>query len=294
MTFVGKIFVVLILVMSLVFMSFAVVVFATHKNWRDEVVNPATGLKKQLADARAQLADAQSQRLKLETDLANEKSARLREVAKATTEVVELKRERDALQAKEAQLVESERTSVAAMNAVQATLAKLREEIATLRTANDAARKERDTQLAKSIELEDQVAQAKGELSRLKGRNEQLAADVARMNQAFQDAGIQLDQSGPPRVEGVVLAATDSGHVELSIGFDDGLQVGHKLEAFRMGADAATTKYLGQLTVVRVEADRAIARVVPERRQGKIQVGDRVATRLEAVAAQRINGQTGR
>jgi small-conductance mechanosensitive channel len=288
MTFVGKIFVVLILVMSLVFMSLSVMVFATHTNWRDEVVNPTTGFKKQLQDARAQLADAQSRRLKLETELANEKSARLREVSKLTTEVTELTREKNTLQAKEAALVESERSSVAAMNATQATLAKLREEIDTLRTANADARKERDTALANSVQLEDQMAQAKGELDRLKGRNTQLAEQVAQQGLALQHNGIQLDTAGPPPVEGVVLAATDDGLIEMSIGFDDGLQTGQSLQAYRLGADEATTKYLGEVTVVRVEADRAVARVVPERRQGKIQVGDRVATRLESVARKNL------
>ena len=40
MTLVGKIFTVLIFVMSIVFMSFAVMTFATHKNWKEYVTNP--------------------------------------------------------------------------------------------------------------------------------------------------------------------------------------------------------------------------------------------------------------
>ena len=39
MNLVGKIFVVLILVMSVVFMAFAMAVYATHRNWREVVVN---------------------------------------------------------------------------------------------------------------------------------------------------------------------------------------------------------------------------------------------------------------
>ena len=39
MNLVGKIFVVLILVMSVLFMAFAMAVYATHQNWRDVVVN---------------------------------------------------------------------------------------------------------------------------------------------------------------------------------------------------------------------------------------------------------------
>ena len=37
MNLVGKIFVVLIFVMSVVFMAFAMAVYATHKNWREVV-----------------------------------------------------------------------------------------------------------------------------------------------------------------------------------------------------------------------------------------------------------------
>ena len=54
MNLVGKILIVLIFVMSLVFMSFAVAVYATHTNWRLRVMNETPtrenplGLVKQL------------------------------------------------------------------------------------------------------------------------------------------------------------------------------------------------------------------------------------------------------
>jgi len=47
MTLIGKIFTMLILVMSIVFMSFAVMVFATHKNWKEQALT----LKQQVQDA---------------------------------------------------------------------------------------------------------------------------------------------------------------------------------------------------------------------------------------------------
>ena len=37
MNLVGKIFVVCIFVMSMVFASFSIMVYATHTNWRDEI-----------------------------------------------------------------------------------------------------------------------------------------------------------------------------------------------------------------------------------------------------------------
>ena len=53
MNLVGKIFIVLILVMALVWMGLSVAVYAAHKNWKDHVENPTTGLNKQLEEAKA-------------------------------------------------------------------------------------------------------------------------------------------------------------------------------------------------------------------------------------------------
>ena len=43
MNLVGKIFVFLIFSMSVVFMSFAVMIYATHTNWKDEVLRTERG-----------------------------------------------------------------------------------------------------------------------------------------------------------------------------------------------------------------------------------------------------------
>src|SRR5687767_947752 len=85
MNLVGKIFVVLIFVMSLVFMAFSIAVYATHRNWRDAVLgNPAqnkTGLKEELQKAENRFKDMEASRLRLETELANMSSSKARAVA---------------------------------------------------------------------------------------------------------------------------------------------------------------------------------------------------------------------
>ena len=48
MTLLGKIFTVLIMVMSVVFMSFSIVVYATHTNWKSEAEALKTNLDQQL------------------------------------------------------------------------------------------------------------------------------------------------------------------------------------------------------------------------------------------------------
>ena len=71
MNLVGKIFTVLIFVMSITFMTMAIMVYATHKNWRDVVVasKTVTGLKPQLDTVKKENDDLKSQKEKLEKDL---------------------------------------------------------------------------------------------------------------------------------------------------------------------------------------------------------------------------------
>lgn len=286
MTFVGKIFVMLILVMSLVFMSFSVIVYATHKNWYAVVENPANanppGLKSQIDTLKRDLEVAKANRAKIEAEVAEEKSARMREVSKLTSQVEEIRQQRDEYQKTQAKLTEDTAQAVAAMTAAQTTLAKLRVEITDLRDINEKVRKDRDDKLAESVLLEDKLAISKSESDRLTKRNLDLSSDVARYSQLIQDSEIPLEAS-PPRLEGVILAVNANGLIELSVGSDDGLAAGHKLEVFRLSPDAAASKYLGRATVVKVEADRSIARIDVESRQGTVQVDDRVATRLEQV-----------
>ena len=73
MNLVGKIFVVLITVMSFVFMAFALSVYATHQNWRLAVENPESevapgkplGLKFQLEAANKRKTELQDELDKL-------------------------------------------------------------------------------------------------------------------------------------------------------------------------------------------------------------------------------------
>ena len=289
MNLVGKIFVVLIFVMSLVFMSFAIAVYATHRNWRDVVLRPPAevktgeqvGLKHQLTQKETQLTELQSVRQRLETELANEKASRARAVALLEQEKNNLTQNLDRLVQQEAFLKQSEAEAVTAMKATQVTLEKLRNEIEGLRTDIDTARTERDNHFQKVVELEDQLAQSRGELDRLQKRNGELVADISKYQLALQDAQIQLDREGPPRVDGVILASRSTGYVEISLGADDGLEKGHELDVYRVGPTVAENKYLGKVRVVQTEPDRSVAQILPTYKRGTIQKEDRVATRLQ-------------
>ena len=73
MNLVGKIFTMLILVMSILFMAFAVAVYHTHRNWRDLAKKTQTRRSPSYRDENAQLRD---ERLQMENRLAHERAAR--------------------------------------------------------------------------------------------------------------------------------------------------------------------------------------------------------------------------
>ncbi|NQT13872.1 MAG: hypothetical protein HQ582_14050 [Planctomycetes bacterium] len=89
-----------------------------------------------------------------------------------------------------------------------------------------------------------------------------------------------LDQAG---LEGVVLAVSDKGQVEISIGSDDGLSTGHRLEVYRREGTAGM--YVGRIEVLLTRPDRSICRVLSEFLQRPIRKGDRVATKLSREVA---------
>src|SRR5687768_8375758 len=87
MTLVGKIFTVLIFVMSVLFMAFSVMVFATHKNWKEFADNPTPGpgqklgLKQQYEQLQILKKQADEQLNTLKNELAEEQAARKQALA---------------------------------------------------------------------------------------------------------------------------------------------------------------------------------------------------------------------
>ena len=62
MNLVGKIFVVLILLMSIVFATFSIMVYAAHRNWRDEVLKQGVGWKDRYRQKSDEAAQAKADR----------------------------------------------------------------------------------------------------------------------------------------------------------------------------------------------------------------------------------------
>jgi DNA-binding MarR family transcriptional regulator len=165
-------------------------------------------------------------------------------------------------------------------NVADMRLAKNQEEIDKLREEINTALKERDEATKLVADLEDKLADEVDDNAKLTARHRQLLDQLSQYKIAFADLKAQLDRT-PPRLDGLVRAASDEGYVEVSVGFQDGLEKGHLMEVFRKGATPESNKYLGRIRIVRVESDTAVGQVIPEYRQGKIEKNDHVATRLD-------------
>jgi hypothetical protein len=285
MNLLGKILIVLILIMSIVFATFSVMVYATHHNWREEIVrtsaevrgNQLPGYKEQLNKARTENANLTNERNAMELQLNAEKTAKIQALAKDEAEIDRLNKDytqaSDELKKKSDDLIASNN----ALHVAQNNLTNLTTEVQQLRGDIAASQKEADEQIKKSIDLADKLAVANGTLSTLQERNTQLATDVSKAKTILKGLGMSIedpaDASTIP-VTGVITAVSHS-KVELSIGTDDGVRVGQELDIYRRD------KYVGRVKIIDAKAENAVADILPEYQQLPIMRGDNVGSQLQ-------------
>lgn len=289
MNLIGKILVVLNFVAAVSFMMLALAVHATHVNWRSEVTrtpdqaaqeNKDIGLQEQLAQADARLKAAQAESDRLQLALSQENQELQQQIAKLDSFLNKTVTELEKLQDEELKLRTDTSEAVKKMETAQLQHTAIQQELKDLRTLNQNTQKDRDVQFDIALKLTNQLAQQTFDYQLRKTRNEQLMAQIRDLRLVIQDAGLRLKPGDKPTVEGIVLASADNGLIEISLGSDDGLVKGDTLEVYRAGSANGASQYLGRVRIVKLDSFKAVAQVVPELRQGKIQKGDRVATRL--------------
>ena len=283
MTLLGKIFTMLIFICAIFFCALSVCVFMSQKNWRDvalrekaEGVDKPLGLVHQLANERQIVEDREGELRELQQELARERAARAYAVA-ALEESRQIEADlRRTAEATHAELLVAHREAASAMAATQARLEALTTEIADARLAIKAAQDDRDDKIERVVFLTDEVHKAEDLKRRLEERQAELVAQISRMQKVLRanDLSEFDDVDGiPPDLGGFVLDVRKN-FMEISLGSDDGLKVGHQLEVFQ------DRTYKGRIIVRRTDPDRAVAEIIPELRKGEIQKGDRVRTKV--------------
>jgi len=286
MNIIGKIFVFAVFVMSLVFMAFSVAIYSTHTNWRDEIErSPAEaragkpiGYKFQLEEARKERARLEEEITQLRSAVNTSETARDQVIAKIYTALEEKNKDLAALR-KEKEDREKERSeALAELTAARGELRKATSDVDALRKEVQEQQAIVNTQVDRSSKLAAELHERESFLAIANERKAQLEKQVANARLLLQQSGLSIDslpRDSVPKVSGVVTAVADNS-VEVSLGGDDGLQMGHELDVYR------DDQYLGRVRVVNVKPDKAVAVVIREFVRGVIQRGDRVATRLRA------------
>lgn len=283
MTLLGKIFTVLIFIMSVVFMTLSLMVFATHKNWKLVATNPSPGpgqvigYREQLAKKESEITNLNNQLARLKDQYAGEQAARTYAIAALTSKLTQIEQQ---LQQRETELQNAQGTLTLQTTAVQTAAInnqRLMEEVQKLRESVQFAQNDRDEQFKKVVALTDDLNKAIGIERQLNERSAQLEDQVAQQKRVMDAHGLTIFTDTlniPPSVDGVVLAVGAKDMIEISIGSDDGLKEGHHMEVYR------GTTYLGRVEILKTEPNRSVARIIPEFRKGTIRKDDRVTTRL--------------
>jgi hypothetical protein len=286
MNIIGKIFVFAVFVMSLMLMTFAGVIYMSHVNWKDEVErDPKDCLPGQQPGYRYQIQQAETERAKLQAEItslqqkvAESEQSRDQVVAKLQTAIVQKDQELQTLRAdKDKRQAEMEK-AVADVRRLREDLLAADKAVEQLQAHVKAQQEKVDAQVDKSAQLSASLAEAQAQLTIAEERKAQLEKQVANARILLKQNGLTVDslpKDRVPTLDGDVIAVA-AGSIQVSLGSDDGLQVGHTLEVYREG------EYIGRAVVKTVMPDHAVAEIVKAYARGVVQRGDKVTTRLKA------------
>ena len=284
MTFVGKVLVVVQVVLSICFMAFAGAVFSVQTSWKDKHDDLAkksaqqqTKLSTDIEEFKA-AKDLHDKALNKKTSTVDTLTAQVSGLTQEVTDLkTDLKEEQDANIREQA--VAERFTNEAAVRINEASSQRIR---------NEALLDARGELVAQVQQLKDEKFNSQKELAKLIEKHTVVLLENKDFKKIIATHGLStnprdyLDKKAPPPVvQGLVLNTrrgkrSGSEFIEISLGSDDGLLEGHDLHIYR----DKEGKYLGKITIIHIDPDRAVGTLVTNARNGSIQRGDNVKTKL--------------
>jgi len=270
----GKIFVFAIFVMSLMLMSFAVAIYSSHIDWQKK----AKESKDTLDKLNTEKASLEQEITRLTGNVATSEAARDQVIAKFQQALIEKDKELKSLQGDRDKQLEDMQKKIFDLSKVEDELTQARTQLAKLQAETNDKQQKVVEQIDRAAEIAAQLHEKESFLEIANERRAQLEKQVSQARLLLKQNGLSLDsmpKDRVPTINGVVMAVADDS-IEVSLGFDDGLQTGHQIEVYR------NDEYLGRAIVKSVKPDRAVAVLVREYSRGIVQRGDKVTTRLKA------------
>ena len=273
MNLVGKIFVGIIALMSVVCLTLSVVSYASHHNWKersaqlDEQIKKLEGEKTAMAAEKSALEAAKAEAVKNYEQIVKALDSKVNAMA---AENQTLKATNEQLEADLQARVDAIATSGATINTLNEQIHLTTQDLAT-------AQQLRASYLRDLAQTMANLHNLAGQLGDLEEQNADLTKAHDEVLAVLQQHGLNPDPSLYAELPKVAVRGTievvkedASGLVMISIGSDDGLAQGNQLHVRRGDV------YLGKLEVVTVEPNRAVCKVLGEYRQGTMLEGDEV------------------
>lgn len=281
MTVLGKILVFVNLVFSVLVGGLVVVVFTARTNYAD-------ALKKE-QEYRLLDKGAAEAKLKESNTVRNEygaKEAALKaEKANLEKDLAEMANKHNSLKGQVKTDIESAGQSQRIRESMQNDVARRNDDVIAAQARLDAE-KTKNTQLIllntsltqDALTAQITAAAAEERLKNLQAQYEIVARIAARSPNAPTTSGPNNGGKNPPaeKIEGEV-TRMEGTHLQLSVGSDSGLKVGHTLEIYRLAP--GVVKYLGVVKITDVEPKVAVA-VPLGKLNADAQVKDKVASQI--------------
>jgi len=307
MTFVGKVLVVVQVVLSICFMAFAGAVFTVQTNWRT-----------QHQQAQKQIADLESRSSEFNTQFEDFKAKAAKLVLGPDAQVAQLEERlnqeaayglEEQLRTVKAQVTTLSTEKQALTNSLSATetqrdntLAEvaIAKQEATARRAEAIQQRDRNAKL--HVTLDDTLKKLRTSEDELFNKNRLVtelsvkfdekskrldeANEIIRRNEYDSGVLAKTSPKPPPIVGGLVKEVRENVTgstklVQITLGSDDGIKVGHTLIVYRPAEkNNGQPKYLGKIQVVRVTPDEAVGTVIDNDKNGVIERNDNVTTQL--------------
>ena len=278
MTLLGKIFTLLVLLLSVAFFLVSLIANSSHIDHKKKVAT-YQGQAKKLETTVDELKKLIEQ---LKTASAQEQLARKTALAALQTQLEaardQLAQANTELNGKAATLTIQTQKLSEAIDRVAA----LNKQSDTLKIEIDKIITDRNSQRRNVVSLTDKLngllsveTDLRSEMARLQSDVTLYQAKSETAESALKTAGITVFEDVPPAdLKGEILSVGNDKRVAISVGRDDGLRVGHKLHVYRPG------QYVSRIEIKSVEDDKAIGQIIDSYRRGFIQAGDKVGANV--------------
>ena len=283
MNLIGKILVGVIFVMSIVLMTLSVVLYSTQHKWKDQF-QKVNDEKQQVQTQNTKLQDESA---KLKDEYARIRADLEADGVKLAAENTRLVEQNKVLEAQMGEYRTIADNAIKQSTTTQVHMLAQRDELIASRTRMAESETKLHTQFEEYVKANHTARELAMALASLQSTYNTLNKDLGESRYLLTQLGYgdlapevydaQLLDI-PPRVEGTITDLRPNGMVEINIGRDDGLLLGHKLHVYR--DNDGYQSYLGRIEIINVKPGKAVGKIMPEYRNGTIMQNDNVTAYL--------------